>query len=197
MESISIQIADQLDVGLISLVAFAMNFRDILGFSVSPWEMVLRGTTVYWFLFLLFRFVLRRDTGSIGLADILVVVLIADAAQNAMAGEYHGVADGMLLIATIGGWNYWFDWMSYRFPWFARFAEPRTVLLIRHGTVFRENLARQLLTMDELTSQLREQGIEHISEVKKCYLETDGSISVIRYKSGDNQKRPDRRPPGA
>lgn len=166
-----------------------MNIQSIFGFSVSPWEIILRGTTIYWFLFLLFRFLLRRSTGSVGLADILVVVLIADAAQNAMAGEYRGIADGVVLITTIGGWNYWFDWMSYHFSWFAKFAEPQTVHLIKHGKVLRDNLARHLLTLDELKSQLREQGIEELSQAKHCYLESEGNISVIRYTSNNTPRK--------
>ncbi len=53
-------------------------------FSLSqPWaETVVRGTTTYWFLFLLFRLVIHRDIGSVGIVDVLVVVMIADAAQN-------------------------------------------------------------------------------------------------------------------
>ena len=61
--------------------------------TVDPLEIVVRGTVMYWFLFALFRFVLRRDVGSIGIADVLLVVLIADASQNAMAGGYASITD--------------------------------------------------------------------------------------------------------
>ncbi len=69
----------------------------LFGFHVHPLEIVLRGSAVYWFLFLLFRFVLRRDAGALGIADILLLVLIADASQNAMAGGYDTIAEGVLL----------------------------------------------------------------------------------------------------
>lgn len=153
--------------------------KELFVFTMPPWELVVRGTAIYWFLFLLFRFVLRRDTGSVGLADILVVVLIADAAQNGMAGEYKTVSEAVVLISTIAGWNYWFDWMSYRFRWFARFAEPGVLILIRHGKLLRRNMAAAMLTMDELQSKLREQGVASIAAVKYAALEPDGEISVI------------------
>jgi len=73
--------------------------------QISPWELVARGSLVYWFLFFLFRFGLRRDAGSLGLADILVIVLIADAAQNGMSGEYKTVAEATILVGTIAAWN--------------------------------------------------------------------------------------------
>lgn len=148
-------------------------------FQVSPWELMARASLIYWFLFLLFRFVLRRDAGSLGLADILLIVLIADAAQNGMSGEYKSVGEAMLLVATIAGWNYFIDWMSYRYAWFANFAEPRVVTLIQHGRVLRKNLQKEMITEEELDSQLRLNGVEHISDVRRARLEPDGQISVI------------------
>src|SRR5678816_54212 len=106
---------------------------DLFAIHVSVIELMLRGTLVYWLLFLIFRFILRRDVGSIGIADILLLVIVADAAQNAMAGEYKTISEGMILIATIVGWNFLLDWLSYQFPVVDRFTTPRTLLLIRHG----------------------------------------------------------------
>jgi uncharacterized membrane protein YcaP (DUF421 family) len=149
-------------------------------FDVSPLEIVVRGTAMYWFLFLLFRFVLRRDTGSIAITDILLLVLIADASQNAMAGSYQTVAGGCLLVATIAAWNYALDWASYRFEVVHRLVEPPPLQLIRSGRVLRANLRAEMLTVDDLKTKLREQGIEEIVHVKHAYMESDGTISVIR-----------------
>jgi hypothetical protein len=55
---------------------------------------------MYWPLFLLFRFFLRRDVGALGIADVLLLVLIAGASQNAMSGGYESIADGCLLALT-------------------------------------------------------------------------------------------------
>ena len=169
---------------------------NIFQFSLSPWELVLRGTLIYWFLFVLFRFVLRRDAGSLGIADILLIVLIADAAQNGMAGEYTSVGEAFLLISTIAAWNYWIDWMSFRFAWFARFAEPKAVTLIRHGRVIRRNLQHEMITEQELESELRKSGVEDMKDVKHAALEPDGHMSVIPY-SPQGSHRQKQGPPGA
>jgi uncharacterized membrane protein YcaP (DUF421 family) len=152
----------------------------LFAIHISPWELIIRGTCVYWFLFLLFRFVLRRDAGSLGLADILLIVLIADASQNGMAGDYKTITEALILVATIAFWNYIIDWLSFRYPWFAHFAEPRAVHLVRHGRVLAENMRREMLTMEELKSQLRGHGIESVREVKHAFLEPDGQLSVIK-----------------
>lgn len=164
--------------------------------QVSPWELIARGSLVYWFLFFLFRFGLRRDAGSLGLADVLVIVLIADAAQNGMSGEYKTVAEAMILVGTIAGWNYCIDRMSFHYSWFANFAEPPVVTLIRHGAMVRRNLRREMITEEELESQLRLNGVEELREVKHAWLEPDGHISVSKY-SGSGREGVERGTPGA
>lgn len=157
-----------------------MDLASIFGMTVSPVEIVIRGTTVYWLLFLIFRFILRRDIGSVTIADVLVLILIADASQNAMAGEYRTVTEGALLIGTIVAWNYALDWASFRLPWFSRLVSPPPLLLVRHGRVLQRNLQQELMTTDELLSALRSQGVEDVRVVRKAYMEPDGSISVLK-----------------
>ena len=160
-----------------------MNLPDLVSlfaFNVNPLEIVLRGTVMYWFLFLLFRFVLRRDGGSIGIADVLLLVLIADASQNAMSGAYDSIAEGCLLVATIAGWNYGLDWASYHFPLVRKFAESAPLLLVTKGRMLRKNMRRELITEEELRAKLREQGVRDLSEVDSAYMESSGEISVLK-----------------
>jgi uncharacterized membrane protein YcaP (DUF421 family) len=168
--------------------------------TVHPAELVLRGTLMYWFLFLLLRFVLRRDIGSIGIADILLLVLLADAAQNAMSGEYESITDGCILVATIAGWNWLLDLAAYRIPALRRVLEAQPVPLVRDGKLMRRNLRHEMITVDELMSKLREQGIEDLDKVKAATMESDGEISVIKHggsgqtqsESGKNNGKPSR-----
>jgi uncharacterized membrane protein YcaP (DUF421 family) len=160
-----------------------LDWEGMFGLSVPVMEIVVRGSAVYWFLFVLFRFAVRREMGSVGVADLLVLVIIADAAQNAMAGEYKSITDGFILIATIVFWNLLLDWASYRFPKIGRFAEPRPLHLINNGRILHRNLAQEMLTEEELMSKLREEGLQDVSQVKDAYMESDGRISVIKRKS--------------
>jgi uncharacterized membrane protein YcaP (DUF421 family) len=72
----------------------------------SPLEMIIRGSIMYLGLFVLLRVVLKRQSGGVAITDILVVVLLADAAQNGMAGDYRSIPDGLLLVGTILFWSY-------------------------------------------------------------------------------------------
>jgi uncharacterized membrane protein YcaP (DUF421 family) len=144
---------------------------------------------MYWFLFLLFRFVIRRDVGSIAIADIRLLVLIADASQNAMAGGYESITDGCILVAVIAGWNYGVDWASFHFPFIRRLFEAKPLLLVRNGQMQRANMRRELITVDELKAQLRREGVTDLGEVREAYMETNGEISlVLKEDSGKGGK---------
>jgi uncharacterized membrane protein YcaP (DUF421 family) len=158
-------------------------------FGVPPLELMLRGSAVYWFLFLLFRFVLRRDAGSMGIADILLLVLIADASQNAMAGGYDTVTDGLVLVGTIAGWNWLMDRLAFRYEAVRRFAEAPPLVLVRRGRILARNLRREYVTVPELMAALREHGVDKLEQVKMARMEADGGITVIREGGGDAGRR--------
>lgn len=164
------------------------DWASIFALTVHPAELILRGTVMYWFLFLLLRFVLRRDMGSIGVADVLLLVLIADASQNAMAGGYESVTDGAILVTTIAGWNWLLDLSAYRFPLLRRLLEAAPLPLVRNGKVLQRNLRKEMITRDELMAKLREQGIERLEQVKAATMESDGEISVIKRDGGDGPR---------
>ncbi len=151
-------------------------------------EIILRGSLMYLALFILLRIVLKRQTGTLGMTDLLLITLLADASQNAMAGEYKSLPDGIVLVGTIIFWNYAFDWLSVRVPWFERLIEPAPLLLIKRGKLLRRNMRRELITEVELLGQLREQGVDDFSKVKEAYIESDGRISVIEYEQEHHEK---------
>lgn len=150
--------------------------------TLSIGEVVLRGTLVYLFLFFLLR-ILRREAGHIGISDLLVVVLIADASGNAMSSEYRSVTEGAILVTTIVVLDYFVDWLSYKVPALRRLLRPAPLLLIRDGRMQKRNMRREKIQEEELLAQLREKGVGGIEEVRECYLEGNGRISVIEWRS--------------
>ena len=152
---------------------------DVFRLTMPAWELLLRGTVMYWFLFMIIRFVLRRDAGSVGLGDFLFVIIVADASQNAMIGQGTSLFDGMLLVSTLVGWNYLFDWLSYRSDAFRRFVDPEAIVLVRNGRCVRAALRREYITRQELEGKMRGAGIANLADVRKATLESDGNITFI------------------
>jgi uncharacterized membrane protein YcaP (DUF421 family) len=141
----------------------SVDWSELFGLSVPPLELLVRGTAMYLFLFALFRFVIKRRVGSIGMADILVLVIVG----------------------TILAWNYFFDWANYRFAWMQRWLEPDPLLLIRDGRVLWRHMRLERVTEKELTAKLREHGVTEVAEVAKAYMEPDGQVTVIKRSASD------------
>lgn len=157
-----------------------LDWQKLFTLDVPLLEIFIRGSCIYLALFFMLR-LLKRQTGSIGITDILVLTLIADAAQNGMAGTYQSVTAGVLLVAIIVLWDYALNWLGYRYEWVERILHAQPLPLVLRGRIIRPNLRSQFITEDELKSVLHEQGVEHIKNVKCAYLEGDGKISVIKY----------------
>ena len=146
-------------------------------------ELVIRGTVMYLGLLAVLRILVRRHIGSLSLMDLLLMVLIADAAQNAMGDDYHSLTEGAVLCGTLIGWNFFFDWLAYALPTFQRLLEPPPLPIIRNGQLQRRNMRQELLTEDELLSQLRQQGVQDVRSVRLAYVEPDGGISIVGHKA--------------
>ena len=157
-----------------------MAWSEIFALSASPLEPIVRGTLMYLALFVLFRVVIRRRVGAVGISDILLVVIIADAAQSGLSGEAKSVSEALLVVGTIFAWNWVIDWLNYHVPALQGVLEPPPLLLIENGRIQRRNLRHEFVTLDELKSKLREHGITDPAQVEKAYLESDGEVTVIK-----------------
>ena len=160
--------------------------------TYSLLEIVLRGSIIYLALFFFLRVARSRHAGQMGLADILVIVLIADAVSNGMASEYRSIPEGLVLAGTIFFWSFTLDWLAYHVAWTRPILESGSRCLIRNGRLQRNAMHHELLTRDNLMSMLRERGIEGYAEVKRAYIEGDGTLSVICYKK--DEERPQESP---
>jgi uncharacterized membrane protein YcaP (DUF421 family) len=160
-----------------------IDWNSIFVPSLGLAEIVLRGTLMYLGLFLILRFMARRQAGHFGPADLLVIVLIADAAQNGLGKEYQSVTEGLVLVMTIVAWEYIIDWLTYRFPLLRPYLRPPSLTLINDGRIVEDAMRKEMLSMDELTSQLRQHQVENITDIKLAKLEGDGRLSVIKYEN--------------
>jgi uncharacterized membrane protein YcaP (DUF421 family) len=152
--------------------------------SVGVLEVVVRGSIMYLALFAILRFIARRQSGRIGTADLLVIVLIADAAQNALGKDYQSVTEGIALVLTIVAWEYLLDWLSWRYPKLRGWLQAQPLKLVSGGHVLKENMRREMLSEEELQAALRHEGIADIRSVEDLYIEQSGQFSVIERRKG-------------
>jgi uncharacterized membrane protein YcaP (DUF421 family) len=143
-------------------------------------EIIVRGSVTYLAIFILLRVILKRQSGgNIGMTDVLVIVMLADASQNAMAGGYNSITDGILLVAVIISWSFFLDWLGFHWPLFQRLLKPPKLLLVENGKMLRRNMRKELITEEELMTEIRKEGFDKLEEIEKAYMEGDGNISII------------------
>jgi uncharacterized membrane protein YcaP (DUF421 family) len=158
-----------------------IDWNSIFVPAVGIAEIILRGSIMYLGLFVILRFMGRRQAGTFGPADLLVIVLIADAAQNGLGKEYGSVTEGLILVLTIVAWEYAIDWVAYNYPAIRPWLQAPGLELVRNGKPITAHLRKEMISDDELQAQLREKEVEDIAVVKLATLEGDGRLSVIKH----------------
>jgi uncharacterized membrane protein YcaP (DUF421 family) len=143
-------------------------------------ELFLRGTIMYLTIVVLLRVVVRRELGGISMTDMLVIVLIAEVAGNGISDNFQSVIESTVLVGTVLFWSTIVEWLQSRYPVFERLLRHPKLKLIENGRMLHRNMRREFVTADELTAQLREEGLEDCRDVKAAYMEADGQISIIR-----------------
>ncbi len=155
------------------------DWEAIVLLSASPLELVVRGTVTFVVLMVLFRVVGQRESGGLGLTDLLLVVLVAEAANPGLVGDATTIADGVVLVVTLLFWSVALDAACYRWPRFSVLVKARPRLLIEDGRLNRRLMRREFMTDEEMLTQLRLRGVQDPATVRRAYLEPNGMVSVI------------------
>lgn len=151
--------------------------------DASLLEMIIRGSVLYIVIFFIIRFIPNRQVGGVGMNDLLLIVLVASAATNALAGDHKSITNGIVLVGTIIFWSYVFNWLGYRVEFMHRIFQPRPKQLIKDGEMLQDNMQKELITEEELKGKLRRQGVTDVKVVQEAHVESDGQVSVVKKQS--------------
>ncbi len=155
-------------------------FIEMLDLAMPWWHFVLRACVVYSVLLLMIRASGKRTMGQFTPFDMLLVVLLGNAVQNALLGSDTSVAGGLLLAITLISLNWIVGFVSARSEKVEALIEGSPVLLARDGEVYRDVLRKELVSRTDFDKALREAGCEAIDEVKLAVLETNGHITISK-----------------
>ncbi|HET6575568.1 MAG TPA: YetF domain-containing protein [Fimbriiglobus sp.] len=148
-------------------------------------ESILRVTLVYFALVVLFRVILRRQRGgSVGLGDLMVLVLISECVSQALNSQFNSVPNGVVAAGTLLFWNYVTDSLSYRWDWLHKLVQAEPLRVVRDGRPIPENMRQERMRDDELACELRKQGVDDVAKVKAAFIEAEGDTSVIPAEGG-------------
>jgi uncharacterized membrane protein YcaP (DUF421 family) len=142
-------------------------------------SILIRTVIVYLLILIGLRFSGKREIGQMTVFDLVVLLLIANAVQNAMVGPDTSLTGGILAAIVLLILNAVIAQLRLKWPKLRHLVEGSPTLLVLHGDMILDHLRREGLDQETLEAALREHGIATISDVEMAVLEIDGSISVI------------------
>jgi uncharacterized membrane protein YcaP (DUF421 family) len=146
--------------------------------SLPWWEFVARAVLVYIFLIVLLRMTGRRQVGQLAPFDLVLLLVLSNALQNSMNGGDKTVTGGLISALTLVGANWAVGYATFRSKKLGRLVEGRPQVIIHNGHVYRDVMAAEHLTQDELDAAIRLAGCASIHDVHFAILENNGQISV-------------------
>src|SRR5271157_6001356 len=147
--------------------------------------LAIAGKTAFIYLFLIFglRLLGKRELGQMSVYDLVLIIVIANAVQNAMLGNDNTLVGGLVAALTILIMNRILTWFIVRQPNFKNFLLGIPVLIVRDGIMLTGPMDRAGITNENVLAAMREHGISDIERVQMAVLENDGSISIVPAES--------------
>jgi uncharacterized membrane protein YcaP (DUF421 family) len=139
----------------------------------------LRALVIYLFLLVLVRMMGKRMLGGPTVFDFIVALMLGDLVDESIYGDAP-IAQALVALAAIAGFHYLNSYLGYRSSAFDRLTGGSPRVLVRHGQVDGDALAREHVNLDELMSMLRAHEVEDLKHVKLATLEPDGKLSVFK-----------------
>jgi uncharacterized membrane protein YcaP (DUF421 family) len=146
--------------------------------SLPWWEFIARAIVVYIFLLIILRVTGKRQVGQLAPFDLVLLLVLSNALQNAMNGGDNTVTGGLISAVTLVALNWLLGYATYRSKKIGRFVEGRPQVIVHNGHVYRDVMQSERLTQDELDAAIRLAGCASIHDVHFAILENNGQISV-------------------
>jgi len=141
---------------------------------------------IYLFIVIAIRLFGKKELAQLSVVDMVFILLISNAVQNAMVGPDSTLSGGLVAATTLFVVNYIFKYLQYRFPKLGKVIEGDATMLIYKGNIIDSHLRKARITTDELLEAVREHGVASVKDVNLAILEVDGNISVL---SDDYRKK--------
>ncbi|MEY9211820.1 DUF421 domain-containing protein [Thermobifida halotolerans] len=143
-------------------------------------DSVLRALAVYVILLVIFRLAGKRSMAQITTFDLLLLLVVSEATQQALLGDDFSLTNATLVILTLVAVERGSDFLRWRFRWFTRVTQSVPVVLVSRGQMLREPMARHHINESEILAAARSsQGISSMAQIDYAILEQSGTISVL------------------
>jgi uncharacterized membrane protein YcaP (DUF421 family) len=161
---------------------------DLLTPGIPILEKLFRTAAVYVFLIVGLRLAGKREMSQLNSFDLVVLLLLSNTVQNAIIGNDNSLVGGLIGGGALLIINALLVRTLFHFGKLDT-VEGAPDTLIRKGRLVKKHLEREMITVSELESAARKQGIESLAHVSECRLESGGSLSFIQRHPTDEERR--------
>ncbi len=152
-------------------------------------EKLLRPVIVYLVLVVLLRVFGKRELAQLNPFDLVVLLSLSNTVQNAIIGDDNSVTGGVIGAFGLLAINWLVVKTLYRSPRLTRMVEGRATVLIRNGQIDKKAVRRESLTHEELVEVIHRQGFEHLSQVRSCVLEPNGTFYIEAFEPSSIERQ--------
>lgn len=164
----------------------------MIALIVSYWGIILSSVSVYLFIVGAIRLSGKKELAQLSVVDLVFILLISNAVQNAMVGTDSSLGGGIVAATSLFIVNYLFKRIMYHFPKFNKLVQGEPLLLIYNGKLNSKNMIEAKISVKEIMEVIREHGVAVVEQVNLAVLEVDGNISVMshefKYKTTNKKK---------
>jgi uncharacterized membrane protein YcaP (DUF421 family) len=143
-------------------------------------QLVIRACAVYLFLCVALRLAGRREMGQLTTFDLILLLVLSNAVQNSINAGDNSLGGGLVSAFSLLVLNWVVGWAAYRWPWFERLIQGRPITIITEGKIHMRAMRRERISLEELRSALRKQGIDGVTQCRRAVLESDGTLTAVR-----------------
>lgn len=143
-------------------------------------EIVIRVCCVFLACIAMLRLSGRREMSELSPLDLLAMLLLSETVSPALTGGDESITGGLIAAATLIGLTVISAWLSFRYRTVEKLMQGEAVIVIENGKARRDILRRYRITNDALDSALHQNGLVHLDQVKRGYVESDGEITLIK-----------------
>lgn len=164
-------------------------FEHMFRLPLPVLEKLLRPVVVYLALVALLRVFGKRELAQLNPFDLVVLLSLSNAVQNAIIGEDNSVTGGVIGACALLAINWLVVHAAFRSPRLDFLLEGRSTVLIRDGQVDWKAARRESMTREELLAVIHRQGFEGFHHVRKCELEPNGTFYIEPFDPSVEDKR--------
>jgi uncharacterized membrane protein YcaP (DUF421 family) len=151
----------------------------MLSLAIPAWQIVVRTVVIYLTVFVGLRLTGKRELGQMTVFDLVVILLISNAVQNAMVGPDVSLTGGVIAAIVLLAVNWAVSQVRLRSRYWGKLLAGTPTVLIEDGEFVAQHLREEGLERAEVEMAMREHGVESVRDVKLAVLEVDGSISIV------------------